>query len=159
MEKLSVKLQKELLEFREAQEKLILYYKSDENREMAYLVCWSILERFVKAVATEYRRTLLQKSLEEWTAYIMEGGRKPSTTPRTSIESITLPKKSEFIESLNNYGFSGKKIWLVMDSGGKHRRHRNELAHTGKKFVNMILYHSLYSDLEKMVNYIFAKID
>ena len=41
---LPIIIQSELFELRATQEKLILYYKSSENREIAFLACWSILE-------------------------------------------------------------------------------------------------------------------
>lgn len=159
MNNLTNKVKEDLLEFRRAQDALASHYEKTENREMAYLVRWSILEKFVKVVATEYRLDLLRNSLNEWLAHVENGNPKPSNKPKFSIEVNTLPKKQEFIKALQYYGFNGTDIWAVMDSSGKHRRHRNELAHTGKKFINMLLYNTLYSDLIKTSEMIFALIE
>ena len=133
MEKLSVKIRKELRVFHDTQEKLISHYNSEQNYEMAYLVRWSILEKLVKTIAAEYRRDILVKSLQDWLTHLKKDTPKPSKKPNTAIDLITLPHKSEFIASLNYFGLNGDSLWSVMDSNGKHRRHRNELAHTGKK--------------------------
>jgi hypothetical protein len=159
MNKLTNKVKEDLLKFRRAQDALASHYEKTENREMAYLVRWSILERFVKVVATEYRLDLLRNSLNEWLAHIENGKPRPSKNPKFSIEVNTLPEKQEFIKALQYYGFNGTDVWAVMDSRGKHRRHRNELAHTGKKFINMALYYLLYGDLIETSEMIFALIE
>lgn len=157
--KLRTTIANDLLMFRANQEKLILHYKSLENREMAFLACWAISENFIKVVATEYRRCLLEQSLREWLAYVESGIKKPTNKPETVLDSINLPKKSDFISSLNYYGFDGEAVWVIMDSKGKHRRWRNELAHTGKKFTDISSYNLLYSDIEKTVQHIFSLIE
>ncbi|NOT64520.1 MAG: hypothetical protein HOP06_00470 [Methylotenera sp.] len=156
--KLRISTVSELLAFRAIQEKVILHYKSEENREMAFLACWAILEKFIKVIATEYRRCLLEKSLRDWLAYIDSGINKPTKKPETVLDNVNLPKKSEFISSLNNYGFDGEGVWIIMDSEGKHRRRRNELAHTGRKFTDISTYNLLYADVEKMVHQIFSQV-
>lgn len=159
MEKLPLKIRNELREFRSVQEKLIQHYQSENNNEMTYLVRWSILEKLVKTVATEYRRNLLLKSLQDWLAHVKKGDPKPSEIPNTVIELKTLPKRNDFITYLDYYGLNGQGIWKVMDSSGKHRRHRNELAHTGKKFINYFLYRLLSADMEKLTEKVFTKIE
>lgn len=159
MAKLPIKIKKELLEFRATQENLILHYKSVGNKEMSYLVCWSILEKSVKTIAAEYRCCLLKKSLREWLAYLENSTKQPSKKPNIVIDPISLPQKDEFISALNYFGFNGDNTWLVMDSGGKHRRHRNELAHTGKRFVNLSLYNLLFADIRNTVQQIFSHIE
>ena len=156
MNKLTNKVKEDLLEFRRAQDALASHYEKTGNREMAYLVRWSILEKFVKVLATEYRLDLLRNSLNEWLAHVANGKPRPSKKTDFSIEVNTLPKKQEFIRALQYYGFNGTDVWAVMDSSGKHRRHRNELAHTGKKFINYLLYMMLYGDLIKTSKMIFS---
>jgi len=159
MDRLTNKVKKDLIEFRRTQDALVRHYEKAENREMAYLVSWSILERFVKAVAYEYRRELLRKSLNEWLEHVQKGKPQPSKKPNFLVETNTIPIKKEFIKALQHYGFDGIEIWAIMDSKGKHRRHRNELAHTGKKFINMALYYMLYDDLVKTAEKIFVLIE
>ena len=101
---------------------------------------------------------MLLISLREWITHIRRGEPKPSKNPNTAIELKVLPQKKEFIACLNYYGLNGEDVWAVMDSSGKHRRHRNELAHTGKKFVNYALYLMLLSDMEKMTEKVFMKM-
>jgi len=157
--KLPVKIREELREFSVSQEKLIQRYQSEQNHEMTYLVRWSILEKVVKTIATEYRRSLLVESLQEWLAHVKKNEPKPTKKPNTAIELKVLPQKNEFIESLNYYGLIGNDMWSVMDSTGKHRQHRNKLAHTGKKFINYLLYTKLLTDMEKLTNKVYAKIE
>ena len=154
-----MKIISELETFRATQEKQIAHYQSEKNNEMAYLVRWSILEKVVKTVTSEYRRTNLIKSLEGWLSHIKSGTKKPSKNPSTVIELKVLPQKNEFLSALNYYGLIGNDMWTVMDSEGKHRRHRNELAHTGKKFMNFLLYQDLMSDMEKLTNKLFKIIE
>ena len=97
--------------------------------------------------------------MNEWLAHVENGKPRPSNKPDFSIEVNTLPKKQKFIKALQYYGFNGNAVWAVMDSKGKHRRHRNELAHTGKKFINMLLYEKLYDDLIKTSEMIFSSIE
>lgn len=158
MESVPLKIRNELEEFRASQEKQLLRYQAEKNNEMAYLVRWSILEKLVKTLATEYRRRILIVSLREWLNHIENGGPKPAKNPNTSVESKVLPKKEEFIACLNYFGLNGQDVWTIMDSKGRHRRHRNELAHTGKKFVNYLLYITLLSDLEKITEKIFEEL-
>jgi len=83
MDRLTNKVQKDLIEFRRIQDTLAHYYEKAENREMAYLVRWSILERFVKAVAYEYRRESLRKSLNGWLEHVEKGKPQPSKKPNS----------------------------------------------------------------------------
>jgi len=100
MDRLTNKIKKDLLEFRCTQDALARHYEETKNREMAYLVRWSILERFVKVVAAEYTRESLKKSLKEWLEHVENGKPRPSKKPNFSVETNTLPKKREFIKSL-----------------------------------------------------------
>ena len=143
MEKIPTNIAQELIKFYSNQEKLIIQYSSENNREMCYLVQWSVLEKFIKTIASEYRRSLLRESLNAWLSYLESSDNRPSKNPQTAIEINTLPNKSEFIASLKHYGFNGDEIWALMDSKGKFRRYRNELAHTGKRF-NSLVYYSMY---------------
>ncbi|MGV7235167.1 MAG: hypothetical protein ACQ9ET_02815 [Nitrosomonadaceae bacterium] len=149
----------DLIEFRTAQNELLADYESEKNNEMAFLVRWSILEYFVKAIAAERRRIQLRNSLLAWLSYVDGDAEKPSKNPQTSIEARTLPNKSEFIVSLNDFGFKGNEVWELMDSRGKYRRHRNELAHTGKKFINALNFYFMCVQMDKLINKVFRKIE
>lgn len=159
MDKLPRTIINELLEFRESQEKLVQLYQSRENLEMAYLTRWSILEKLVKTVASDFRRKNLIDSLQAWLVYARKGEQRPSKNPNTAIELKTLPQKKEFIDSLNQYGLLGEDVWQIMDSSGRHRRNRNEIAHTGKKFINYLAYMKLMTDMSKIINRVFNKIE
>ena len=159
MDKLPKLIIQELLEFRESQELLVQHYQNKENLEMAYLTRWSILEKLVKTVASEFRRQSLISSLHAWLAYATKGKQQPSKNPNTAIELKVLPKKGEFIASLNQYGLLGQDVWLVVDSNGRHRRNRNEIAHTGKKFINYLAYMKLMTEMSEIINRVYSKIE
>ena len=81
----------------------------------------------------------------------MKGENRPVKAPKTDLEPRSLPQKPEFIAALNQYGLMGDKVWKVMDSKGKFRRHRNEIAHVGKRFVNEVMFHDLCFCLETLI--------
>ena len=144
---LSENARQELREFRRTQESLVEDYLSNEQFEMSYVAQWSILEHGVKNIAVEYRKAHLLESLKSWMAYIENGGPKPKAAPKTVIEKISLPQKVEFLAALKHFGIDANVVWSAMDSRGRHRRHRNEIAHTGKRFINHLLYRQLMDDL------------
>jgi len=106
MEILPVKIRKELEEFRASQGKQLLHYQADKNNEMVYLVRWSILEKLVKTIATEYRKNMLLISLREWITHIRRGEPKPSKNPNTAIELKVLPQKCIFRPKMNSHSGS-----------------------------------------------------
>ena len=57
------KIVQQLLDFQKKQEVLLFDYKKKGSLEMMYLVQWSILEKLVKVVTSQYRREILKKSL------------------------------------------------------------------------------------------------
>lgn len=132
------------------QQDLAKGYLIEENREMAYLAIWSILEKFAKTVAKEYRRQELIKSLKEWSAYLADEKSKPKK-PNTVLDSYQLPEEKLFIRCLNYYGYEGEKLWSIMHSKGKYRDWRNDLAHKAVKFKNINNFKTLYNDLEQSI--------
>ena len=56
------KIVHQILDFKKKQEILLLDYKKNGSLEMMYLVQWSILEKLVKVVTSQYRREILKNS-------------------------------------------------------------------------------------------------
>ena len=106
------KTKTELIDFRSDQEKLISQYDLESNLEMAFLVRWSILEKFVKTVTIEYRRCLLHDSLRLWLSYIEKGTAKPKNAPKTALEANVLPKKPEFIAALDHLSLAMQQQFI-----------------------------------------------
>lgn len=158
MKKIPSNTSKELTEFRDKQNSVLREYINEKNYEMSFLVRWAILEKVVKTIARENRRITLVESLNNWLSYIEKGTEKPNKAPQTSIDPKTLPNRQEFHDCLNAFGFNGKEIWNIMDSNGRYRRHRNELAHTGKKFGNHLQYTVMCSNMDKLINKIYKDI-
>ena len=92
MRKISGNTLIELLEFRITQEVTLKHYKLENNNEMVYVVYWSILEKVVKAISSEYRRQQLQVSLNEWQIYLKGETERPLKAPKTDLDSQRLPK-------------------------------------------------------------------
>lgn len=127
---------------------LVVEYESAGNLEMAYLARWAIIEKLVKVVTSEYRKDSLRKAVAEWMNFLGgEGGKRPSLKLNTTLDLKVLPEKNEFNKALSYFGLDATLIWSVMDSEGKPRRRRNEIAHTGKRFGR----DSSYRDLSKLV--------
>lgn len=151
------KIVHQILDFKKKQEILLLDYKKNGSLEMMYLVQWSILEKLVKVVTSQYRREILKNSLCEWLEYIENNGSRPLKQPNTVLNLKGLPNKDEFKAALYFYDLNADDIWSVMDSEGRHREYRNELAHTGKRFSNNQAFNSLLADLENTIVIAFSK--
>ncbi len=149
---------KKLVEYRNTQEVLWTKYKERNNLEMMYLVQWSILEKLVKVITIEYRRDILTKSMKSWLAHLDNGQEKPDRTPNFTVDVKVLPNKNELKAALDYYGLNSEIVWSVMDSEGKHRKRRNELAHSGKNFSNTESFQSLHSDLQVTVDIVFSML-
>jgi hypothetical protein len=109
-------------------------YENNKQYETAYLARWSILEKFVKTVATEYRRDFLRKSLAGWTDYLDGRLKQKPRKPNTILESNSLPQEKEFRVCLNYFGFDAGVVWNLMDSNGRFRKRRNDIAHKATRF-------------------------
>jgi hypothetical protein len=158
MIELPVEVRSRLVGFRDTQQKLLSHYESAKQYEMCYVVQWSILEHAVKEIAIEYRKVNAIENLTAWVEHFTAGAIRPKSVPNTTIEKFGLPQKNEFIAALEQFGLDADTVWIVMDSRGKHRRHRNEIAHTGKRFVNHLLYLSLIEDLVKAERAIYENV-
>lgn len=152
MPRLPRKLAEEIQEFSHSRLALVHIYEDKQQHETAYLARWAILEKFVKTVVTEYRRELLKHSLIDWLGYVNgQISKKPSKQPQTRLLVTNLPEKRELINALNFYGYDGAAIWRVMDSEGKPRGFRNQIAHTGRQFTSERQYRKLSELLKKQI--------
>ena len=79
MNNLPLQVKNTLLEFLLSQERLIRNYDKEKSFEMAYLVRWSMLEKIVKVIASEYRRKQLIISLREWLEFAENSNNKRIT--------------------------------------------------------------------------------
>jgi len=155
MSTLKPEVVKNLIGIRELQLLHVEVYENNKQYETAYLALWSILEKFVKTVAYEYRREMLRSSLAEWTDYLDgKQEKRPESAPKCILDAITLPKKNEFFACLNYFGFIAEKVWAVMDSQGRFRLRRNDIAHNAKRFGNK----ANYQEMEKIMSGLIASI-
>lgn len=161
MEDLPKIVQTKLREYRTEQIKVVNDHLSHNSNEMAYLARWSILEHMAKEVASEYRRHKLRISLTEWLNYLNDDGSRPRAAPKTEVELRSIPQKNELLAALEYFGISGDAVWSVMDtdSKGPHRRWRNELANTGKKFSNYLGFLKLFQELEDAIDSAFDQVE
>lgn len=157
MKRLPQDLRKELKVFAVSQMALVREYEQKRQFETAYLARWAIAERFVKVVTTEYRRERLRRVLGEWLDYLdRKEDRQPQDKPVTALETRNLPKESEFKQSLSHFGYECEEIWSVMESKGKAREFRNQIAHTGRKFTRQSQYEKLSAQVESIAKILLA---
>ena len=112
-----------LRNFARSQMELVSDYEEKDQLETAYLARWAVLEKIVKTVAKEWDN---------------------------SWEANSLPRKKDFIAALDHFGLDGAGVWGVMDSQGKARGFRNQIAHTGRKFTRRVQYIKLGKQLDQM---------
>ncbi len=134
------------------QKTLLQSYKEKNNFEMIYLVQWTIVEKIIKEIASQYRRVKLKESLENWISYLDNNHKKPSEIKRFSIDSLHLPHEKEFKEALSYYSLDATRIWEIMGSKGIHRRYRNKLAHDAEA-ISELRFNQLLPELEFLVDY------
>lgn len=150
MPKLSKKTVTELQHFAKSQMNLVRFYETKGQFETAYLARWAILEKFVRAVDTEYRRVQLRHALAEWFDYLDgKRQRRPTSKLDPNVEAAHLPGRRDFVAALNFFKFDGARLWRVMDSKGKPRGFRNQIAHTGRRFTKERQYRKLSKLLEE----------
>jgi len=152
MNTLKPEVVKSLIDFRDKQLNLADEYETKQQYETAYLAIWAILEKFVKTVAYEYRREMLRKSLAEWTQYL-DGKRdkRPDTSPKCTLDSISLPREKEFRSCLRYFGFNANDIWALMDSKGGFRIRRNVIAHHACQFGTPAKYEKMKSQMSDLI--------
>lgn len=57
---------------------------------------------------------------------------------------------------LSDFGYESEKIWSVMESKGKAREFRNQIAHTGRKFTRQTQYKKLSAQVESITKVLLA---
>lgn len=155
MNTLKPEVVKTLIDFRAVQELLAEVYENNKQHETAYLARWAILEKFVKTIAYEYRREMLRKSLAEWTDYLDgKWDKRPDTTPKCALDAVTLPREKEFFSCLSYFGFNAKEIWALMDSKGRFRIRRNDIAHKAIRFGSKKKYEEMKTHMIKLITVI-----
>jgi len=132
---LKLEVVKTLIDFRDKQIKLAEEYETNKQYETAFIAYWSVLENFVKAVATEHRKELLRRSLNDWHKYLEEEQDEcPKPPPKAKLRPFNLPPKPDFHKCLRFFSLDSNQFWMVMDSEGECRKKRNRIAHSAEKF-------------------------
>jgi len=148
-----------LTEFRDQQLGLAESYEAKQQCETAFIAYWSILENFVKTIASEYRKEVLRQSLNEWNKYL-EGktAKHPKPPPTSKLSAFNLPPKPEFHKCLRSFGFNSNQLWNVMDSEGECRKKRNRIAHSAEEFSAPEKYFDLKAPMIELVSSIYAEL-
>lgn len=109
------------------------HYEKSSSYEMSYVALWTILEHIMKPIASIGMRKKLETSLHEWIGHIENPipGIQPKDIKNFKIEytSISIPSVSLIEEAIGDV----PKLKLLMDSNGKYRRKRNNIAHRAEK--------------------------
>ena len=118
---------------------LSLTYEKGSSFEMAFLSLWSILEQIMKLVASVSAKRKLEASLLEWTIYVQNpsSGKKPKEIKNFQLEydsSSSIPMISQIEDVIGNV----PKLKELMDSNGKYRRKRNDIAHRAEKLSDKV---------------------
>ena len=114
-------------------------YENESNYEMAYISVWSAFELLLKFIAKEIERNLLKEQLTSWLKYI-------DKITEIAPQPIKHFPKARHYENLPGIGFFAKyypgltRCEIVLNSQGKFRRRRNEIAHEATRFKSKELY-------------------
>jgi len=149
---------KNLIDFRALQELHAEVYENNKQYETAYLARWSILEKFVKTVAHEYRREMLRKSLAEWTDYLDGKLKQKPRKPNCILAPNNLPEEKEFRACLTYFGFDADAVWELMDSNGRFRKRRNDIAHKAVRFGIKTKYEEMNIAMSNLIVSIYAQM-
>lgn len=117
---------------------LALTYEENGSFEMAFISLWSILEQIMKPIASVSTKRKLEDSLQEWTAYVQNPSseKKPKEIKNFQLEyvSTSIPMISQIEYATGNV----PKLKELMDSNGKYRRKRNDIAHRAEKVSDKV---------------------
>lgn len=157
MSTLKPEVVKTLIDFRALQELHAEVYENNKQHETAYLARWSILEKFVKTIAYEYRREMLRKSLTEWTDYLNGKLKQKPRRPNCILAPNNLPEEKEFRACLTRFGFDADAVWGLMDSNGRFRKRRNDIAHKAVRFGIKTKYEEMKPHMVDLITSIYKE--
>ena len=126
----------QFVELRRKQEALASDYEEKASYEMAYLSRWNVLEEILKIMDTECRKKQLYQQVCEWKKYLEnQTAKKPG-----KITSFDLTKQDNTpdigkIRNMEEHlDCELRIIKEIMNSKGKWRQKRNNLAHGATPF-------------------------
>jgi hypothetical protein len=108
-------------------------YEENESYEMSFVALWTVLEQIMKPIASIGMQKELRRKLHEWLKHLEhpEVGRKPKEIRsfNTEYSSTTIPTISLIELAIGEV----PKLKKLMDSNGKYRKKRNNIAHRAEK--------------------------
>jgi hypothetical protein len=108
-------------------------YEENESYEMSFVALWTVLEHIMKPIASIGMQKELQSKLHEWSKHLEhpEVGRKPKEIRSFNTEyiSTSIPSVSLIEVAIGEV----PKLKKLMDSNGKYRKKRNNIAHRAEK--------------------------
>ncbi|MGW7676370.1 hypothetical protein [Shewanella sp. S23-S33] len=129
MEEISLKLD----ELETEHYSLAEYYENKGSYEMSYVALWTILEHIMKPIASIGVKKKLESELLEWVNHVQNPtpGKQPKEIKnfKTEYTETSIPPMTLIKEAIGEL----PKLKLLMDSQGKYRRKRNEIAHRAEK--------------------------
>ena len=123
------------VELRKEQEELASDYEEKSSYEMAYLSRWYVLEKILKLLDAERRKKQLYREICEWKEYLensCSNQPKPITNYLFNLkEAKTIPD----VEKIKDYlDCELRIIKEIMNTQGRWRRRRNDIAHRAVSF-------------------------
>jgi len=141
--------------------KTSLTYEENGSYEMAYISLWSILETALKDISPYAKRVALLKLVNEWRAYLDEGGEKEPKTIRSfqCTKSDKIPP-IDLIEAFLGDCPTIKEILNSEPKNGstKWRNKRNGIAHNAEGFHRTETYREYKNKLLDGINELGMKL-
>lgn len=139
-------LGKEFFNLRSKCEQQAQDYEKLEYWEMAYISYWSILETGLKLFATTSLRKQLHDKIKNWNDYLTGVNNiKPNKITNFSVQyaSHNIPKIKDIEIVLGTL----PNVARIIDSSGKWRKKRNDIAHNANRFKDKILFLEYKQDI------------
>ncbi|EGR1564746.1 MULTISPECIES: hypothetical protein [Vibrio] len=109
------------------------YYEHKGSYEMSYVALWTVLEHIMKPIASIGVKKKLESELLEWVNHIQKPtpGKQPKEIKnfKTEYKATSIPPMTLIEEAIGEL----PKLRVLMDSKGKYRRKRNDIAHRAEK--------------------------
>lgn len=109
------------------------HYEDKGSYEMSYVALWTILEHIMKPIASIGVKKKLESELLEWVNHVQNPtlGKRPKEIKnfKTEYTAKSIPPMTLIEEAIGEL----PKLKLLMDSNGKYRRKRNDIAHRAEK--------------------------
>lgn len=131
-------------------------YEKKESYEMAYIYLWSILEKGLSLYANEAVKVKLQSQVKQWDKFLTGvSNKRPAAIKsfNTEYKSRSIPQVTQIESMLGKMN----QVSKVLNTKGKWRIRRNNIAHNAADFYNAEKYKEYKYELLKAIDELLRK--